>query len=373
MDNRYDWGIYSGVSGIPWDRADKQINVRNQVLYMINRSLQMFKYEGLPDTIPPVELERLLQTNGWAGITKVNGDLYAFFGGLGGMPDAYYRPTQIVVANPFLKFNATLDIDKDIVLMRNDTMMMGLVPIYSKYCTMLNENEITMMLASISKRVNNLISVSDDNTAESAKTYLKKLEEGELGYIFESKLFDSLKTNPMGSGGHVSMKELVELHQYIKASMYNDIGLDANYNMKRERLNTSEVEMNSDNLYPFVDNMLESRRIALEQINEMFGTNITVEFNSSWEMRINQGEDIDTMDLDGDGKQDQEPEESSAIPTEDAEESTEEPEQEDEGTPTEEEDEAPEDDTEPAEEDTNDSDEEEQAETAAEDEKEEDK
>lgn len=297
MSNRYDWGIYSGIDGIPWDRTEKDVNVRNQVLYMLNRSLLMFRYHGLPESIPAIELERILQTNGYAGITEVNGELYALYGGLGGMYDAYGRPTIMTVANPWLKFNATLKIGEDVILMRNDTMMMGLIPIYSKYTTIMNENEITMVLASISKRVNNLISVSDDNTAESARVYLKKLEEGDLGYIFESKLFESLKTSPMGSGGHVQLTELIELQQYLKASMYNEIGLNANFNMKRERLNSSEVEMNSDNLYPLVDNMLEHRRLALEEINKKYGLNITVEFNSSWDYRINQGEPINTQGL----------------------------------------------------------------------------
>ena len=295
MSNRYDWGIYSGIDGIPWDRTEKDVNVRNQVLYMINRSLLMFRYHGLPESIPAIELERILQTNGYAGITEVNGELYALYGGLGGMYDAYGRPTIMTVANPWLNFNATLTIGEDVTLMRNDTMMMGLIPIFSKYTTIMNENEITMVLASISKRVNNLISVSDDNTAESARTYLKKLEEGDLGYIFESKLFESLKTSPMGSGGHVQLTELIELQQYLKASMYNEIGLNANFNMKRERLNSSEVEMNSDNLYPLVDNMLEHRRLALEEINKKYGLNISVEFNSSWDYRINQGEPINTQ------------------------------------------------------------------------------
>ena len=292
MTNQYDWGIYNGIHGVPWDRKEKDRNTRNQVMYMLDRSLLMFEYHGLPDSIPAIELERLLQSNGFAGVTEVQGELYAFYGGLGGEQDVYGRPTTMVISNPALDYNATLTIDEDVILMRNDSMMLGLIPTFAKYCSLLNENEITMALASISQRVNNLISVADDNTASSADKYLKQLEEGKLGYIFESKLFDSLQTNPMNSAGG-SISDLIELQQYLKASMYNEIGLNANYNMKRERLNSAEVEMNSDNLYPLVDNMLEHRRIALEQINEKYGTEITVEFNSSWDYRINQGEDID--------------------------------------------------------------------------------
>lgn len=293
MTNQYDWGIYNGIHGIPYDRKEKDRNTRSQVMYMLDRSLLMFKYHGLPESLPPIELERLLQSNGFAGVTEVEGELYAFYGGLGGEQDVYGRPTTLVVSNPALNYNETLTIDEDVVLMRNDSMMLGLMPTFAKYSSLLNENEVSMTLASISQRVNNLISVADDNTASSADKYLKQLEEGKLGYIFESKLFDSLQTNPMNSSGGSSITELIELQQYLKASMYNEIGLNANYNMKRERLNSSEVEMNSDNLYPFVDNMLEHRRIALDEINEKFGYEITVEFNSSWDYRINQGESID--------------------------------------------------------------------------------
>lgn len=293
MTNQYDWGIYNGIHGIPYDRKEKDRNTRSQVMYMLDRSLLMFKYHGLPESLPPIELERLLQSNGFAGVTEVEGELYAFYGGLGGEQDVYGRPTTLVVSNPALNYNETLTIDEDVVLMRNDSMMLGLMPTFAKYSSLLNENEVSMTLASISQRVNNLISVADDNTASSADKYLKQLEEGKLGYIFESKLFDSLQTNPMNSSGGSSITELIELQQYLKASMYNEIGLNANYNMKRERLNSSEVEMNSDNLYPFVDNMLEHRQIALDEINEKFGYEITVELNSSWNYRNSQGEDID--------------------------------------------------------------------------------
>lgn len=295
MTNRYDWGIYSGIKGIPWDRTEKEVNVRTNVLYMLNRSLGMFRYTGLPDTIKAYDLERLLQTNGYGVWTRNDdGDLYVFYAGLGGMYNAYGQPTQATISNPWLKFNKTVDLMSDeAVLMRNDFMMMGLVPIYSKYSTLMVENEITMVLAGYTKRVNHIISANDDNTSDSARNFLKKVEDGEVGFITETKLFDSLKTNPFG-GGNANLNELIEMQQYLKASMYNEIGLDANFNMKRERLNRAEVEMNSDALYPLVDQMLQSRRNALEEINSTFGTNITVEFNSSWDYRVNQGEPINT-------------------------------------------------------------------------------
>ena len=263
---------------------DKATNIRNNILYMLNRSLMIFKYEGLPDTLPKSELEKMLQINGYCFVTEVDGKLYGFTGGLGGEPDEYNRPTEIVISNPALKLDKTFKLD-DGVLIKNDDMMQGLLPIYSKYCTILAENEITMILANVNRRINNIISVSDDNTAESARLYLKKLMDGDIGFIFENRLYDSLKSSPTTPQGRGSLQDLFEFHQYIKASMYNEIGLNANFNMKRSRLVSDEVAMNLDSLYPLVDNMLEQRREGLEKIREKFGINITVDLASSWEYR----------------------------------------------------------------------------------------
>lgn len=82
----------------------------------------------------------------------------------------------------------------------------------------------------------------------------------------------------------------------MKASWFNDTGLNANYNMKRESINSNESQLNDDMLMPTVDDMLDCRQEGLEKVNAMFGTNITVELNSSW--KINKEEankDVDSV------------------------------------------------------------------------------
>lgn len=275
-----------------YDFKNKEKNLNDYITYMLNRSIIMFKYHNLPDTMPQREIELLLQCNGWGCVCEINGNLYCLNGGLGGIPNAYNMPTEIIITNPYLNFNKTLKIDEECVIIPNDSMYNGLLPLYNRYCTMLVENDITMILATVNKRVQNLISANDDNTVESAKEFLKKVFNGEIGVIAESKLFDSLKVNASSVNSTVSMTELFEFEQYIKASLYNEIGLSANYNMKRERLTSAEVETNTDNLYPLVDDMINQRRKAVEKINEMFGTNIEVEFNSSWDNRPFNGASI---------------------------------------------------------------------------------
>ena len=279
-----DKGVYNYL--------DKTVNARNNVAYMLDRSNVMFKYHNLPETIPASELEKMIQATGFAVIGKINGELYALNAGLGGKPDVYNRPTQAIVSVPALDYNATWDIGKDCEIIPNDSMNLGLIPLFAKYCTLMNENEISIMLSVINQRISFLLSANDSNTIESAKQLLKDIEAGKQGVVSDSKVFDSFKAQALTKNSGTGITDLIELEQYLKASMFNEIGLNANYNMKRERLSESEVEMNGDNLYPLVDDMASNRKSAIERINHLFGTDIQVEFNSSWDYRIYQGASI---------------------------------------------------------------------------------
>ena len=242
----------------------------------------MFVYEGLPDTVPAEELERLLQTEGNAFFAEVNGDLYALQGAAGGEPDPYNRPTIYTVANPALKLNKSYKIGVDGVFIKNDTNGNSLLPIIGKFAVLYTDGIISLNTASILTRITMLISASDDKTKQSADEFLKKILDGDFSVIGENAFFKGVNMQTAATSNTQYITQLVELVQYYKANMLNELGLNANYNMKRERLNTGEVAMNVDVLLPYVDNMLHERQKALKQVNEMFGTEITVRFGSSW-------------------------------------------------------------------------------------------
>ena len=260
----------------------KTKNVIIQNNYMLAKTVSMFEWENLPDTIPYKELEKLLQVNGFAFITKVNGELYAFNGGLGGVPDVYGNPTKIVISNPALNFSETLDLKNDVVLIFNDEFQLGLIPLFNRYNTFLVENDINMMMYGYNTRTQKLISASDDKTKQSAQLAVKKAIDGDIEVIGESVIFEGIKVHSGANASGVSITNLTEFHQYIKASLYNEIGLSANFNMKRERLTAGEIEVGDDSNYPFVYNMLKCRVKAMELLNEMFNLNINVDFGSVW-------------------------------------------------------------------------------------------
>lgn len=248
---------------------------------MLNKSLTMFEWKNLPDTLPAVEIEKQLQTNGYTIIAKVQGNIYAFQGGFSGQ-DPYNQPTTAIVNNPSLGYNGTFTINEDCVIIKNDDMQQGLIHIYNKYGTLLIENQITMLMTDYNYRMPFTISSKDDTTTQSAREYLQKIIDGSLGVIGEAKLFDALKVTPTNNKGVNSFSDLYGYQQFIEAQLNNTIGLATNNNMKRERLTTNEIEVNKNASYPLIDNMLRNRKKAIEKINKMFDLNIDVEFSSIW-------------------------------------------------------------------------------------------
>lgn len=247
----------------------------------LNKSLTMFEWSNLPDTIPQVELEKMLQINGYAVIAKYQGKLYAFQAGFSGQ-DPYNQPTKAIVNNPALKNNTTYTIGENCIVIKNDDMKQGLNGIYEYYGQRLIENQITMLMTDYNLRMPFTISSSDDQTTQSAKMYLKKIIDGSLGVIGEQKLFKALSVTPTNSKQTATFSDLYGYQQFIIAQLNNTIGLATNNNMKRERLTTNEIEVNKNASYPLVDNMLKNRQQAVEAINEMFDVDISVEYSSIW-------------------------------------------------------------------------------------------
>lgn len=277
---------------------DKDTAVLSIIEDTLAKTQSMFVWYGLPDSIPSIAFERILQENGNCFVTLVNGKLYALAGTAGGEMDAYNRPTFYTVANPALKLNKNYDLRADGVYIENDTNGKGLLPIIGKYAVLLTDGVISLNTATVLSRITMLISASDDKTKESADDFVNKILAGDFSVIGENAFFKGVNMQHAPTSNTHQLTQLIETIQYFKASMLNELGLNANFNMKRERLNWGEVSMNEDVLLPYVDNMLKCRQTAAQKINEMFGTEISVTLGSSWNLNHEnyekQVKDVDT-------------------------------------------------------------------------------
>ena len=299
----YKWleipSIYSNIV------KDKKQSANAYYRYFLARLSRMFEYKNLPDTIPHEMLDRYLMNNGIACITKVNGSLYCFYGNLGGPQDVYYRPTEFIISNPHIKtengelFTANVPINpsyapadgcgdatepksQEGVLMRNDTEWIGLAPMLSRYSYLLAENILTLRTADVMLRITSLLTAPSDKERAAAMEYLKSLEKGELGVIGESPFFDGIKLQSPPSNNGSYLTQFIEYQQYLKGSIYNELGLVANYNMKREAIGKGESTLDTDAIIPLADNMLLCRQEDLKRVNDLYGTDISVSFSSAW-------------------------------------------------------------------------------------------
>ena len=249
---------------------------------VLQKTLSMFHYENLPPSMPQNELENILQRRGFAIVADVDGDLYALSGGLGGVQNAYYKPTIATVANPYLNLTKDFVIEnnKDAVLFKNDYLCSGLIPIIGKFAVPLVDANISLNTAAVLSRLQLVISTSDDQTRKSAEMYVEKLLNGDFSVISENAFLSGVKVQNVDYP--LIIKDLIELTQYYKSNLLAEIGINSQFNMKRERLTENEVLLNDCDLLPFVENMLTERKNAVKAINEKYGTQITVDLKSVW-------------------------------------------------------------------------------------------
>ena len=288
--------FYDYMNGLAlYQPNDKLNNINSLIKSFLNKTLTMFLYDGLPETIDYVELEKLLQIKGIAFITEYKDNLVV-------LPiDLIYD--EVDVYGNALKGNVYLNDTREVktmnieegVLIKNDYLGIGLMEIFKKYSFLINESTNTLYLSNLWRRTEKVFIANDDGTAESVKNYLEKVKNGDLGIITSSLLYDSINVNTSHSMS-TSLHDLIEYDNYIKSQFYNEIGLYHNNNMKKERLISSEVEVGKNSVYPLVDNMLNSRRKGLKELNEKYNLNVKVEFTSSWELRFNLGENINKLE-----------------------------------------------------------------------------
>ena len=282
---------------------NKQMLIDSYMKYMMSKTQRMFEWKNLPKTIPQRELELILQLCRFAIFTKVDNDkgegkLFVFYGGLGGMPNEYYQPTQAIVANPYLRFSSVLDLDDYIkeegnaVLGWNDSMHIGLFPLNSRYAGLLAETDLTLKYQLINMRFNNVLTADNDNTKASLEDMYKKVADGTgFGIIVTKRFMQETNVDKieLRSQAHqMQLKDTIETKQYLMGSWLNELGLNANYNMKREAINESEADLNEDSLLPMIDDMLAERKKICDALNAKFADLLTdgpvdVDLSSSWQ------------------------------------------------------------------------------------------
>lgn len=270
-------------------KEEKKLLFQYHRINKLNKTLAMFSYKKLPDTIPQRSIELMFQTQGYIICDEYKDNIYIFYGGLGGERDYNYMPTLATYSNPYLNISRQRKIGTECIVVPNDYLYLGLLPIHEYYSKQETETDLSMKLVKVSQRLMSLLTAPDERTKQSLDLVFKDLLDGKLSSVVDDSLMKNIESFPYAqSSAGQTIIQLLEAKQYEKGSWWNEIGVQSNYNMKRETITANENILNVDSLLPLCDIMLECRKKGIEEINKKFGTDISVDLSSSWKKLRNE-------------------------------------------------------------------------------------
>ena len=249
---------------------------------LINTASSIFSWDGLPDSINEQFLNETLINSGRVGFIKRQGQLFAVFGNVGGEMDCYYRPTQFIYANPVIG-SGSPTIGKDIAVMfltTEDTnpicTMNGLSTLICTTASLLADNQLSLNVAQKNTRLMLIADSDSESTRNSAELVLQSMYEGKPYKVVQRKMQDSFIVNPLVTTKPAeSMRQLIENYQFIWSTFLQELGINSNFNLKRERLVSAEIALNSECMDTLIDDIEKNVNNGVEMCNKLFGTDIS--------------------------------------------------------------------------------------------------
>lgn len=262
------------------DKFKQKLSIENGLLL---RSNQIFMYDNIPESWDISLFEYTLQKNGELLVIKSDsGELYFTdkFTYIG-KKDFYDRFIQVNINNPNDPVvNGDHNIS-DLVIIKNNSLSISTSEFLSDYIDLMIETVITLKTHLVNTRNIFTLIATDNKSRENCLNFMKKLESGDLNILMNNAFLDNVKllNNNVNSD---LIYRLIEVLQYLKASCLHELGINANYDLKRTVTTKSDIDINLDYLIPLVDNMLLARKSAIEKINKMYGSDIKVYLHSTW-------------------------------------------------------------------------------------------
>lgn len=253
-------------------------NVPRGIIYwqkfLLAKCQNLFYYENLPSSLPAWEIEKSLLMKGVGCIVKKNDKLWVPFSGSVYGYDEYYNPNKFTYAQPILGSGSVVDKVDGVIIWNSD--IDKLAPNTSityeticRYARMLADIESTMQSFLVAQRAGRIGVAQTSATAKAVDEVMAKLEIGECKTIVNSsQLLDTFKPTTFAPTG--SLSEFSRARDYLLNCFYNEIGLQT-LETKKERMITSELEVDGDVLENNISTMYKSRIRNVMKINEVFG------------------------------------------------------------------------------------------------------
>lgn len=257
--------------------------------FLYSRIMNIFEYENVPEEIDLQSLKLFLFFRGKIVFYKI-GDEYLI------QPfdytdklNKYYIPTNGRVVNPWLPIghqNWEFNVEDEAIIYNStpDVRKFALHSIVSdliwKTANQLAENDISYYCIQRNHRLVAIFTAESDKQKAECNRILERLYAGYPDITMEEDLVSHIKVNPITMNStRSSITELIEFQQYVLANFYHSFGINSNYNLKREQLNSNEIDVNKEVLRLNIDDMLKCREEGVSKINAKYGLDIRVHLN----------------------------------------------------------------------------------------------
>lgn len=247
-------------------------------------ALSVFEWKNLPSSVDERFLELALYEKGYCLYfnDEVLGDL-TLNCSLGGQLDVYNIPTRrFAYANNGYKKTLT---KKDSVIIYNNFLRTPTDLTIRLFARRLYELERSVDVNIKAQKTPVVVLATEEQRLAMLNTYMQY--DGNEPFIFGSDNFSMEGMKALSTQApYVADKLQITKHQ-IWNEFLTFIGIENSNADKKERLVADEVGSNYGNIEANRNVMLNARRQAVKQINEMFGTNIEVNFRSNLLTMVN--------------------------------------------------------------------------------------
>lgn len=257
--------------------------------FLYSRIMNIFEYENVPEEIDLQSLKLFLFFRGKIVFYKIGNEYLIQPFDYTDKLNKYYIPTNGRVVNPWLPIghqNWEFSVEDEAIIYNStpDVRKFALHSIVSdliwKTANQLAENDISYYCIQRNHRLVAIFTAESDKQKAECNRVLDRLYEGYPDITMEEDLVSHIKVNPITMNStRSSITELIEFQQYVLANFYHSFGINSNYNLKREQLNSNEIDVNKEVLRLNIDDMLKCREEGVSKVNAKYGLDIRVHLN----------------------------------------------------------------------------------------------
>lgn len=249
---------------------------------LVELSVSMFEWQGLPETVDPRYLELHLFQNGSMLYFRdeVMGDL-CLDCIANGQFDVYGNPISRRAYSSYNQYQKTLNESDSVIIWNNYLRQPSVLDVKMFAKRLYNLDRIIDVNANAQKTP---VLVQGTEKQRSTLINLYKEFDGNAPFIFGDKNLDLNSLRAISTNAPYVADKLYQLKTQIWNEALTYLGISNLNIQKKERMITDEVQRNQGGTIASRYSRLEARREAVDKINRMFGTDISVDYREDFQI-----------------------------------------------------------------------------------------